>query len=182
MGRHIGLPLQHNHRGFTVGPRAEELAQKLNHERARLLTALEGVDADLAARRAQGTEGWSSIQDAMKHVASAEASMVVIAQRTLAGTHKRVDDFDLNRFNARQVEKRGAQTWDETLAELHAARAASLAALAEWSDEQLALSTHHPVWGDTDIGGLFRIIAIHDSLHRKDVEMLRQATAKAATG
>lgn len=152
---------------------ADELIAKLNQERERLMAALDGVDAEMAARVIEGTDGWTSIHDAMKHVASAERSMLTVAERTIAGTYKAIPDFDVNRYNARQVEKRQGQTWEETLAELRQSREASLAALEQWGDEQLNLPTTHPVWGDTTVGGLFRIIAIHDSLHRKDVEKLR---------
>lgn len=154
-------------------PGVEELITKLNKERERLLKALEGVDATLAARRFEGTEGWTSIHDAIRHVASAEASMLTVAERTVAGTYQRIEGFDLNRFNARQVEKRAQQTWEESLAELNDVRQRSLAALETWTDEQLALPAFHPVWGEVDVAGLFRIIAIHDGLHRKDIETLR---------
>ena len=155
---------------------AEELVERLTKERERLMAALEGVDPMMADRRIEGTDGWTTIHDAMRHVASAESSMLTVARRTVEGTYKKIDDFDLNRYNARQVEKRQAQTWQETLAELQAARQDSLDALAALTEEQLALPTHHPVWGETTVGGLFRIIAIHDSLHRKDVETLKAGT------
>lgn len=157
-----------------MAPSAEELKAKLNKERERLMTALADVDAEMAERRLQGTDGWTTIHDAMRHVASAEQSMLVVAQRTIAGTYKKIEDFDLNRFNARQVEKRAQQTWEETLTELSQVRAQTLAALEGWTAEQLGLATFHPVWGDTDIAGLIRIIAIHDGLHRKDVETLKE--------
>ncbi len=162
-----------------MSPRKDELKSKLAHERDRLETALQGVDAEMAARRVEGTDGWTTIHDAMRHVASAEASMLVIAQRTAAGTYQPIEGFDLNRYNARQVEKRGAQTWSETLAELRQARQATLATLDEMTDDQLDLRTVHPVWGEVDLAGLFRIIAIHDSLHRKDVETLKAADTPA---
>ncbi|MFN8472572.1 MAG: DinB family protein [Anaerolineae bacterium] len=161
---------------------AQELEEKLNHERARLMAELEGITEDMASRRVEGVDGWTTIHDAMRHVASAEQSMVTVAERTVAGTYQPVPDFDLNRFNARQVEKRQAQTWQDTLNELANVRANTLKVLEGWNEDQLNLPTVHPVWGDTTVGGLFRIIAIHDSLHRKDVETLHaalQANAEA---
>lgn len=162
-------------------PGVDELKAKLSQERAKLLDALEGVDANLAARRFEGTDGWTSIHDTLRHVASAEASMMIVAERTVEGTFKPVEGFDLNRFNARQVEKRSSQTWTESLAEFHTVRAQTLALLDGWTDAQLALPTVHPVWGDTTVGGLFRIIAIHDTLHRKDIESLKAALGAAQT-
>lgn len=159
---------------------ADELAAKLSYERDRLRTALDGVDADMAARRIEGVDGWTSIHDAMKHVASAEQSMMVVVQRTLDGTYQRVEDFDLNRFNARQVEKRAHHAWSDTLAELERVRVRTLATLAGLSEEQLAIPTFHPVWGEVDIAGMFRIVAIHDGLHRKDVESLKDELSKAS--
>lgn len=157
---------------------ADELATKLTTERERLLQALDGVDAEAAAHRIEGVDGWTSIHDAMKHVASAEQSMLVVVQRTLDGTYQQVQDFDLNRFNARQVEKRAAHSWADTLAELEQVRARTLQTLAGLSEAQLVTPTHHPVWGDVDVAGMFRIIAIHDSLHRKDVETLKDGMGK----
>ena len=158
---------------------AQALEEKLNHERARLIAELDGITEDMASRRVEGVDGWTTIHDAMRHVASAEQSMIVVAERTVAGTYQPAPDFDLNRFNARQVEKRAQQTWEESLAELNQVRSKSLAALETWTDEQLALPTFHPVWGDVDVAGLFRIIAIHDGLHRKDIETLRATQVQA---
>ena len=159
---------------------AQELEEKLNQERARLMAALEGITDEMASRRVEGVDGWTTIHDAMRHVASAEQSMIVVAERTVAGTYQPAPDFDLNRFNARQVEKRQAQSWEDTLKELANVRANTLTVLHGWDEEQLNLPTVHPVWGDTTVGGLFRIIAIHDSLHRKDVETLRGALQAGA--
>ena len=158
----------------------QELEEKLNHERERLMAALEGITDEMASRRVEGVDGWTTIHDAMRHVASAEQSMVTVAERTVAGTYQPVPDFDLNRFNARQVEKRQAQSWPDTLAEMASVRVHTLKVLHGWGEEQLGLPTVHPVWGDTTVGGLFRIIAIHDSLHRKDVETLRAAMQTGA--
>ncbi|MFN8485337.1 MAG: DinB family protein [Anaerolineae bacterium] len=159
---------------------AQALEEKLNHERARLIAELDGITEDMASRRVEGVDGWTTIHDAMRHVASAEQSMIVVAERTVAGTYQPAPDFDLNRFNARQVEKRQAQSWEDTLKELANVRANTLTVLHGWDEEQLNLPTVHPVWGDTTVGGLFRIIAIHDSLHRKDVETLRGALQAGA--
>ncbi len=158
----------------------QELEQKLNQERERLMAALEGITDEMASRRVEGVDGWTTIHDAMRHVASAEQSMVTVAERTVAGTYQPTPDFDLNRFNARQVEKRQAQSWQDTLGELVSVRENSLKVLHGWNEDQLNLPTVHPVWGDTTVGGLFRIIAIHDSLHRKDVETLRAAMQAGA--
>ncbi len=158
----------------------QELEEKLNQERERLMAALEGITDEMASRRVEGVDGWTTIHDAMRHVASAEQGMVTVAERTVAGTYQPVPDFDLNRYNARQVEKRQAQSWPDTLAELTSVRANTLKVLHGWSEAQLNLPTVHPVWGDTTVGGLFRIIAIHDSLHRKDVETLRAAMQAGA--
>jgi hypothetical protein len=162
-------------------PGAAELRAKLTTERERLMEALAGVDGELAARRFEGTDGWTSIHDTLRHVASAEASMMIVAARTVDGTFKPVEGFDLNRFNARQVEKRASLSWDDSLDELQTVRTKTLNLLDEWTDEQLAMPTVHPVWGDTTVGGLFRIIAIHDTLHRKDVETLKAAFSEPQT-
>ncbi len=159
---------------------ADELAARLTIERERLRQALHGVDAATASYRIEGVDGWTSIHDAMKHVASAEQSMMVVVQRTLDGTYQKIQDFDLHRFNARQVEKRAAHSWADTLGELEQVRTRTMQTLAGLTEEQLAMPTHHPVWGDVDIAGMFRIISIHDSLHRKDVETLKDELAKTS--
>lgn len=152
----------------------EQLADRLRSVRTSLLKAMEGLsDGDM--ERQVETDGWRSIKDVILHLATGERGMLTVARRCLAGEHFSYEGFDLNRWNERQVEKKRGLSVAEALNELQAVRDDSLSTLQELTPEQLQTPAAHPVWGDVTVGQLFRIMSIHDELHRQDIEQLRAA-------
>ena len=153
----------------------EGLKEKLAAKREALLVAIEGLSEEEMGRRFEEVDGWPSIGDALRHLAGAERGMLTVAQRCVQG--KPLPDytgFDLDRWNARQVEKRAAQSVAQALDELQASRAELLVFLDSLIEAQLIIPARHPAFGDVTVGQLLRIIALHEGMHRQDVQKLRE--------
>ena len=150
----------------------EQLTDKLKSVRVNLLKSIEGLPDDDITQEI-GTNGWKSIKDIILHLASGERGMLTVARQCLAGQRVSYEGFDLDRWNERQVEKKRHLSVAEALAELQAVREDSLTTLRELTPEQLRMPAAHPFWGDVTVGQLFRIMSIHDELHRRDVEQIR---------
>ncbi|MFQ6058123.1 MAG: DinB family protein [Anaerolineae bacterium] len=149
------------------------LRQKLTAEREALLASLAGLSEAKLDQRFEDVEGWTSVGDILRHLAGAERGMLTVAQRCARG--KPPPDytgFDLDRYNARQVEKRAAQSVAQTLDEMAASRAELLNFLDGLTEAQLAMPARHPIFGDVTVGQLLRIIASHEGMHRKDIRKL----------
>lgn len=151
---------------------------KLNGERAKLLDAIANVPRDGLLRSHAG--GWS-IKDLLAHVAMAEAVNVKFARMMVAqNSPLQLNEFaaaypdfpgafELDKFNAWMTERWRVKSLDEILAALHQTRAETVAWLDTLTPEQLERSGEHAVWGNQSVRGMFRILVIHDKVHRGDI-------------
>lgn len=79
------------------------------------------------------------------------------------------DDFDIDRYNQRLVEKRGEMTIDEARAAQRIERSAMLAWLDTLSAADLEKTGRHPAIGIIPIDMYVRVIARHQKDHTADI-------------
>ncbi len=148
----------------------DSLIAQLKAEHAQFLAVVRGLTEEQMTRRFEGVDGWTSVADVVKHLAGGEKGMLMVAQRCAAGEPPpNYEGFDLDYYNRRQVEKRKELSPAEALAEYEEARRQTLATLESLTEEQLARPAAHPTFGDVTVAQLFRIMALHENMHRKDV-------------
>ena len=155
------------------------IKEKLNVERAKLLESFAQTPRETMLRPF-GDGGWS-IKDVLAHVAMAESVNVAFAKMMIAkDTPLQLKEFaaeypdfpgefELDKFNAWMTERWRAQSLDQVLAALKQTRQETLAWLETLSSAQLERSGEHAVWGNQSVRGMFRILVIHDRVHRGDI-------------
>jgi uncharacterized damage-inducible protein DinB len=143
---------------------------KIVTARARLLAAVDGLQAEAWDWR-PGDGRWSARQT-LAHVGSAQWDHLQVAQRLIAGEPVTLSDFDLDAWNAAQVAKRASWPVAQLLADLEAAHLQTLCFLASLDAQKLSITGTHPALGEVSVGQVLRVIALHDSLHRRDVVQL----------
>jgi uncharacterized protein (TIGR03083 family) len=148
------------------------LKAKLAETRAFLLETLANIKAE-SYNLLTVNEGWT-VRDVAAHIAGAENSMKVIAERILAKEPTIVAGFDLARFNAGNIKRRADKTTADLIEELQQSRVIMLAILDSATDEQLDLPGEHPAYGSTTFYGLFEIIANHEKLHADEIRSAYQ--------
>ena len=106
----------------------------------------------------------------MAHLAGAERGLQGTVQRFLAG-QPLPEGFSLDYWNQRQVEKQKERSVADLLAGLQASRVDTLALLDSLSDEQLAVRGLHPAGFETSVGGIFRVMAMHELDHGQEIAL-----------
>ena len=148
-----------------------EIRRQLVKDRAATLSLIEGLDENKAGRRLR-PDAWS-IKDHVAHLAAVEEAVIAFAQRLLEEEQPVADTYDVDAWNARQRAKRADLTWEETLAELSAARERLLALLEEVPKEALSRIGSHPIWGEPiTLGSVLRIPYRHERGHRDEIKAL----------
>lgn len=155
-----------------------KIKEKVTASRARLLAEVAGLQEPQWGWR-PAHDRWSARQT-LSHVGSAERSHLRVAHSILSGTAIDLPGFDLNTWNAGQVAKRDGWALDKVLAELHGAHEETLAFLEDLDAEKLTMAGTHPALGKVSVGLVLRIVALHDSMHRRDIARLRSEIRKAA--
>lgn len=152
---------------MTVSERQAALKAKMMASRLFLVTTFLRIqESELDMPTAN--EGWT-VGNVAAHIAGAEGSMKVLAERILAQEPTIVSGFDLTRFNEGNIRRRAGKTINELLQELEQSRAQMSGILDNCSDEQLDLPGEHPAYGQTTLFGLFEIIANHEQQHAEEI-------------
>lgn len=153
----------------------EKLRQRLDESRRELLASAAHLGpAGLAAPTAN--PGWA-VHDVLAHLAGAERGHQQVIRALLAGHAPHLTGFDLDAFNAADVAARQGASLAELLGELASNRNDTLALLETVGPDEWQRGGYHPGGFDTTIEGVFRIIAIHEKRHTKEI---RAALAPSA--
>ena len=157
--------------------RKGQLRERLESGRQLFLAEVAALgDAELARPVWSDGHGHWTAQELIGHVAYAEAGMLPLITNTLAGNPPQPNpDFDLNRYNEGRVRRAKEQTIPELLARLDTSRQETLALLDSIAEADLDRPSYHPALKETNVEGIFKIIAFHERTHAKDMRAMREA-------
>ncbi len=144
-----------------------KLSERLTQSRQDLLASLAGLPSDELAQHAVN-DGWS-VQDVVAHLASAERGHQQVIAALLAGQDTQQPGFDLDTFNETEVGARRGMTTEAVFDELASSRAGTLALLDTVGPDDWERSGYHPGGFDTTVEGGFRVIAIHEKRHAREI-------------
>jgi uncharacterized protein (TIGR03083 family) len=144
------------------------IAEKLKQEREKLLALLSDLTEEALDRR-RG-DAWS-IREMLTHLCNAEDDHCQVIRVVAEGQSERLPTtFDLNEHNEQRLAERGHLTREQLLAALAEQRASTEALLESLGAAQLEVSANHPALGEITLGKIFRIIGLHERMHRQDIE------------
>jgi uncharacterized damage-inducible protein DinB len=148
---------------------AEGLALKLVSEGERLhgyLKDLGAADWDSAVY----TEGsvWT-VRSIVAHIVTAERAFVRLFDGIRHGGSGVSDDFEIDRYNARQQEKMRDVSPDELLQQFQTVRSAMVSLVGGLADSDLDRQGRHPFLGVTSLRDMIKMIYIHNQTHYRDV-------------
>ena len=146
----------------------EQLRQRLLQSQQAVLEVVAPMDAERG--RILVNPGWTA-QDLLAHLAAAELGHCAVVQRLLVGGDTVLPGFNLDTYNNAEVQARRHLGLEELLAEYKANRAATLAFLASIADHDRDKAGPHPRGFDTTVEGVFRVIAIHEKRHLRDLQV-----------
>jgi len=149
--------------------REEPLRQRLIAGRVAVLAAIAGLSEEDAAA-AGAHSGWT-IKDTLAHLASAELGHCAVIRRLLAAESTHLPGFDLDAYNDAEVAARRGLSFAAIRAEYEANRSATLDLLARIDPDGWDKAGPHPGGFDTTVEGVFRVIAIHEKRHLREMRV-----------
>jgi len=121
-------------------------------------------------RLVQSTDSGWTVKQALLHLATAESGQIKTAQAIAAGQSTVPDDFDLNRYNRRQIEKNQAKQPPEILFSMAESRQKLLAFVDEVSAEDLEKRGKHGRGDVISLEQLFYRIGEHEAEHTAEIK------------
>jgi uncharacterized damage-inducible protein DinB len=163
--------------------------EQLEHLRQRLTTEGEKT-VDFFASLAPGA--WEqpvyssgprwNVRQVLAHFVSAEQGYLRYMRDTLAGGPGVPRDFDIDAFNAAQVEQLSGMTPAHLLEALRIVRRETCAFVAGLQPEDLGRVGYHPWFGDESLAFLIRLIYRHPMLHIRDIRRALESGAPLPDG
>lgn len=144
----------------------EALAQGLDESLAVMENLVQRAGVE-GLRRATANPKWT-VKDTFAHLAASGPGLLATVERFLEGRDL-PDNFSLDYWNERQVQKRADVSAQALLDEVRAAHERAKAMLTTLSDEQLAVRGTHPAGTEISVAGVFHLIAQHELAHLADV-------------
>ena len=159
----------------SLDERKHELRDYLNATREPLLTLIASFQPEDWDRKVQGDDGQWSVKQVLLHLATSETGQTGTAKAIIEGKPTVPDDFDLNRYNNRQVERIAAKTPPEILFGMAESRQKLLALLNELTEADMAKRGKHARGDVLTLEQLFYRIGEHEADH---TVLIKQALGK----
>ena len=137
----------------------------LNHTREELLEMIGQMELDDWNKTVQTEDGHWTVKQVMLHLATSETGQLRTAKAIAAGQPTVPDDFDLNRYNNRQVEKNKDKQPPEILFGMAESRQQVFAFIDEVPEADLDKRGKHGRGDVISVEQLFYRIGEHEAEH-----------------
>lgn len=116
------------------------------------------------------TEGstWT-IRNVLAHFVTAERSFLKLFTNILDGGIGAVEDFSIDRYNARQQEKSKDLTPEMLLDQFKSVRAQMTTWVSGLTDEDLSKEGRHPFLGMVPLADMIKMVYRHNQIHFRDI-------------
>ena len=155
---------------MELSERKHLIHDHLIRTREELLEVIGQMDTADWDRPVQSVEGGWTVKQALLHLATSESGQILTGKAIAAGQLTVPDDFDLNRYNNRQVEKNQAKQPPEILFGMAESHQKLLAFLDEVSAEDLEKRGKHGRGDVISLEQLFYRIGEHEAEHTAEIK------------
>ncbi len=155
---------------MELSERKHMIHDHLNHTREGLLEVIGQMQLLDWDRPVQAVEGGWTVKQVLLHLATAESGQIGTGKAIAAGQRTVPDDFDLNRYNNRQVEKNKDKQPPEILFGMAESRQKLLAFLDEVTAEDLEKRGKHGRGDVISLEQLFYRIGEHEAEHTAEIK------------
>jgi hypothetical protein len=155
---------------MELGERKQLIHDHLIHTREELLEVIGQMEVADWERPVQAVEAGWTVKQVLLHLATSENGQLATGNAIAAGQPTVPDDFDLNRYNRRQIEKNQARQPPEILFGMAESRRKLLAFLDEVSAEDLDKRGKHGRGDVISLEQLFYRIGEHEAEHTAEIK------------
>ncbi|HRQ39706.1 MAG TPA: DinB family protein [Chloroflexota bacterium] len=148
----------------------DEIVAELNETRTALLEYLRGLQAEEWDTAVQSEDARWTVADIARHIASAEKGMIGLIEQFQQGNDPVPPDFDLARYNQRNVQKSQELTPVDLLTALNDNHTRLLQVIDGLAPEDWQKKGRHGSMRILTIAEVCRVIAAHDLTHLADIQ------------
>lgn len=146
----------------------DNILPKMEATHQKFKAFVQGLDT-ATAQQSSAANAWNP-REITGHLVDAERAHRRFIEAVASGNPPaKIENFDLDAWNAGRVAKRAGQTLDELLAAFDQERAATIAVLQGLPDDAWEKAGDHPALGHVTIEYTARIIGLHERSHLQEM-------------
>ena len=147
---------------------SHRIVEKLAKARAKLLGVVSGLSEEALDHH---HIGWT-VREILTHLLAAEEDHAKVITLIARGdTHRLPTHIERDEHNAMRLSQQGQLTLEQLLTKLAAQRQRTVALFERLNDnDQLDIIGRHPILGEMSVGKIFRIIALHEQEHIREIK------------
>ena len=147
----------------------EQIVKKMSGEGEKILDFFTGLSDPLWDKQLYTDGAEWTVHEVLAHIVEAEESLYRLFSNILKGGSGVPQDFDIDRYNAQNVEKLSAKTSQELLSLFRERRTQMVSFVGELTPADLEKSGTHPYLGQSTLGDMLRVFLLHPNLHIRDI-------------
>lgn len=153
-----------------VNGKKERIREKLTSSLQELLSHLEDLDEQQWQATVYADQSIWSVSDLLRHLVDAERGMTELMKRIRDGAGGVPPDFDINRWNARVIQKAKEKSATQLLKELKEGRPRLLDFVDQLSEDDWHKKGRHATLRILSIEEICHLIADHEQAHVADIK------------
>lgn len=150
-------------------PDKQTLVSNLASARERIIGLLERAKPHSEEQLYSDGAAWT-IRQLATHLMIADRGITMVIQNIASGGNPIPEDYDVDRYNKRSVEKMPDVSIDAAIAAMRDSRADLLAWLEGADEAALTRVGRHPLRFEAPLSRFLEIMALHDHQHADDLE------------
>jgi hypothetical protein len=152
---------------------SSRLAERLADEGRKTMEFFEHLTADqwdavIYPADAPEGSGWF-VRHILAHFVSSEAANALVVEDISKGGVGAPENFDVDRFNAKQLTLQENKSPKELLDKFAALRERTVALVNRFSEADLARQGRHPFFGLAPVEDIIKLIYRHNQIHQRDI-------------
>jgi hypothetical protein len=113
-----------------------------------------------------------TIRQLLAHFVTAENGILGLIDNIIEGGTGSPEDFDINRFNEKEVSAVGDELPDSLMRQYELTRRETITKVRNLQDEDLLRVGRHPFLGLTTLADIIKLVYRHNQIHQRDFRKL----------
>lgn len=152
--------------------KAEWLSQNLLEEGEKTVEFFRSLPPAIMNRELYPDGTRWRVEQIMAHFLATEIAIFELVCLILDGYPGTPENFELNRFNEKQIAELAGIPVDELIDRFLVQRQSNARMVAEFTDEQLSVEGRHPFLGIAQVEDILKLLYRHNQIHRRDIRRL----------
>jgi uncharacterized damage-inducible protein DinB len=150
-------------------PQCQKIAQRLSDAAQRTQEFFQSIEDDQWYQQVYSEGASWTVRHILAHFVVTEASIARLVKYILEGLPGVPENFDIDKFNEREVKCFSKLPTEMVLQRFLERRAETIEMVSQMEDTDLEKQGRHPWFGIAPVGDMIKLMYRHNQIHQRDI-------------